>query len=106
MESYLNDNFGGVKPKHSSEEALGRWRDVVGVVKNHKRRFRFTANLSKRSEAAQMKRSNQVPPLLSSPLLLCSAPSVCSAAVPFSLSMQIGGEVSCEIANAVVSFVT
>jgi hypothetical protein len=45
-------------------------------------------------------------PLLSSPLLLCSAPSVCSAAVPFSLSMQIGGEVSCEIANAVVSFVT
>lgn len=66
MESYLNENFGGVKPKHSSDEALGRWRKVVGVVKNPKRRFRFTANLSKRSEAAQMKRSNQVrtPPTL------------------------------------------
>ncbi|TVU48031.1 hypothetical protein EJB05_07652 [Eragrostis curvula] len=59
MESYLKENFGGVKAKHSSDEALGRWRKVVGVVKNPKRRFRFTANLSKRSEAAQMKRSNQ-----------------------------------------------
>ncbi|XP_062210264.1 calcium-transporting ATPase 10, plasma membrane-type-like [Phragmites australis] len=59
MESYLNDKFGGVKAKHSSDEALGRWRKVVGVVKNPKRRFRFTANLSKRSEAAEMKRTNQ-----------------------------------------------
>ncbi|VAI08642.1 unnamed protein product [Triticum turgidum subsp. durum] len=59
MESYLNENFGGVKPKHSSDEALGRWRKVVGVVKNPKRRFRFTANLGKRSEAAAMKRTNQ-----------------------------------------------
>ncbi|WVZ92297.1 hypothetical protein U9M48_038374 [Paspalum notatum var. saurae] len=59
MESYLNENFGGVKAKHSSEEALGRWRSVVGVVKNPTRRFRFTANLGKRSEAAAMKRSNQ-----------------------------------------------
>ncbi|VAH87894.1 unnamed protein product [Triticum turgidum subsp. durum] len=59
MESYLNENFGGVKPKHSSHEALGRWRKVVGVVKNPKRRFRFTANLGKRSEAAAMKRTNQ-----------------------------------------------
>ena len=63
MESYLNENFGGVKPKHSSDEALGRWRKVVGVVKNPKRRFRFTANLGKRSEAAAMKRTNQVPPI-------------------------------------------
>jgi hypothetical protein len=60
MENYLNENFGGVKPKHSSDEALGRWRKVVGVVKNPKRRFRFTANLDKRSEAAAMKRTNQV----------------------------------------------
>jgi hypothetical protein len=60
MENYLNENFGGVKPKHSSDEALGRWRKVVGVVKNPKRRFRFTANLGKRSEAAAMKRTNQV----------------------------------------------
>ncbi|KAL6645058.1 hypothetical protein ACP70R_016666 [Stipagrostis hirtigluma subsp. patula] len=59
MESYLKENFGGVKAKHSSEESLGRWRKVVGVVKNPKRRFRFTANLSKRSEVAAMKRSNQ-----------------------------------------------
>jgi hypothetical protein len=60
MESYLKENFGGVKAKHSSDEALGRWRRLVGVVKNPKRRFRFTANLDKRSEAAAMKRSNQV----------------------------------------------
>ncbi|XP_062196062.1 calcium-transporting ATPase 2, plasma membrane-type-like [Phragmites australis] len=59
MESYLKENFGGVKAKHSSDEALGRWRKVVGVVKNPTRRFRFTANLGKRSEAAAMKRSNQ-----------------------------------------------
>ncbi|CAL4999644.1 unnamed protein product [Urochloa decumbens] len=59
MESYLKENFGGVKPKHSSDEALGRWRSVVGVVKNPTRRFRHTANLGKRSEAAAMKRSNQ-----------------------------------------------
>ncbi|CAL9161506.1 unnamed protein product [Musa hybrid cultivar] len=58
MESYLNENFGGVKSKNSTEESLERWRKLVGVVKNPKRRFRFTANLSKRSEAAAMKRSN------------------------------------------------
>lgn len=60
MENYLNENFGGVKPKHSSEEVLQRWRDMCGLVKNPKRRFRFTANLSKRSEAAAMRRTNQV----------------------------------------------
>ncbi|PKA53640.1 Calcium-transporting ATPase 1, plasma membrane-type [Apostasia shenzhenica] len=59
MESYLNHNFSGVLPKNSSEEALQRWRNLCGVVKNPKRRFRFTANLSKRWEAAAMKRSNQ-----------------------------------------------
>jgi hypothetical protein len=116
MESYLNDNFGGVKPKHSSEEALGRWRDAVGVVKNHKRRFRFTANLSKRSEAAQMKRSNQVRAACatSSPLVMlcpvrvlcCGSPVSCSTSrVSCSLSMQIGVK-SREIANAAVSFIT
>jgi hypothetical protein len=80
MESYLNENFGGVMPKHSSEEALGRWREVVGVVKNPKRRFRFTANLSKRSEAAQMKRSNQVR------RLPCSVLSLPRGAAPLFLS--------------------
>ncbi|KAK1268674.1 Calcium-transporting ATPase 1, plasma membrane-type [Acorus gramineus] len=59
MESYLNQNFSGVKSKNSSEEALQRWRKLCGVVKNPKRRFRFTANLSKRFEAAAMKRTNQ-----------------------------------------------
>lgn len=61
MESYLNENFGGVKAKNSSDEALQRWRSLCGVVKNPKRRFRFTANLSKRGEAAAMRRTNQVP---------------------------------------------
>jgi hypothetical protein len=60
MESYLNENFGGVKSKNSTEEALGKWRKLCGVVKNPKRRFRFTANISKRYEAAAMRRTNQV----------------------------------------------
>jgi hypothetical protein len=60
MENYLQENFGGVKSKNSSEEALRRWRDVCGFVKNPKRRFRFTANLDKRGEAAAMRRTNQV----------------------------------------------
>ncbi|XVE55763.1 hypothetical protein DITRI_Ditri03aG0183900 [Diplodiscus trichospermus] len=59
MESYLNENFGEVKPKNSSEEALERWRKLCWIVKNRKRRFRFTANLSKRFEAEAIRRSNQ-----------------------------------------------
>lgn len=58
MESYLSENF-EVKPKNSSEEALQRWRKLCWVVKNRKRRFRFTANLSKRYEARAIQRSNQ-----------------------------------------------
>lgn len=58
MQNYLNENF-DVKPKHSSEEVLQKWRNLCGVVKNPKRRFRFTANLSKRYEAAAMRRTNQ-----------------------------------------------
>ncbi|XVE87010.1 hypothetical protein DITRI_Ditri18aG0081200 [Diplodiscus trichospermus] len=58
MESYLNENF-NVKSKHSSDEALEKWRDVCGFVKNPKRRFRFTANLPKRYEAAAMRRTNE-----------------------------------------------
>jgi Ca2+-transporting ATPase len=61
MENYLNENFGDVKPKNSSEEALQRWRKLCWLVKNPKRRFRFTANLSKRFEAEAIRRSNQVP---------------------------------------------
>lgn len=59
MERFLEENFGGVKPKNSSEEVLQRWRELCGVVKNPKRRFRFTANLSKRGEAAAMRQNNQ-----------------------------------------------
>ncbi|XP_048226964.1 calcium-transporting ATPase 1 [Ricinus communis] len=59
MENYLNENFGDVKPKNSSEEALQRWRKLCWLVKNPKRRFRFTANLSKRFEADAIRRSNQ-----------------------------------------------
>ncbi|EXB43803.1 Calcium-transporting ATPase 1 [Morus notabilis] len=59
MESYLNENFGDVKAKNSSEEALQRWRKLCWVVKNRKRRFRFTANLDKRNEAEAIRRSNQ-----------------------------------------------
>ncbi|XP_047335151.1 calcium-transporting ATPase 2, plasma membrane-type-like [Impatiens glandulifera] len=59
MESIIDDTFSAVKAKHSSEEALQRWRELCGVVKNPKRRFRFTANLSKRHQAAAMRRTNQ-----------------------------------------------
>ncbi|KAK4426417.1 Calcium-transporting ATPase 2, plasma membrane-type [Sesamum alatum] len=58
MESLLSDQW-DVKAKHSSSEALQRWRDLCGVVKNPKRRFRFTANLSKRHEAAAMRKTYQ-----------------------------------------------
>ncbi|XP_077233805.1 calcium-transporting ATPase 10, plasma membrane-type-like [Tasmannia lanceolata] len=58
METYLQENFGGVKSKNSTDEALQRWRKLCGVVKNPKRRFRFTANLSKRSEAEAMRKTN------------------------------------------------
>ncbi|KMZ61440.1 Calcium-transporting ATPase 1 [Zostera marina] len=56
MESYLQENF-DVKSKNSSEDTLRKWRDAVGVVKNPKRRFRHTANIVKRNEAAAMKRT-------------------------------------------------
>ncbi|XP_010272469.1 PREDICTED: calcium-transporting ATPase 1, chloroplastic [Nelumbo nucifera] len=59
METYLNQNFGDVKSKNSTDESLQRWRKLCGFVKNPKRRFRFTANLSKRYEAQAMRRTNQ-----------------------------------------------
>ncbi|KAG6724859.1 hypothetical protein I3842_02G003000 [Carya illinoinensis] len=59
LESYLNEDFGGVKSKNSSSEVLQKWRDVCFVVKNPKRRFRFTANLPKRIEAAAMRHNYQ-----------------------------------------------
>ena len=60
MENYLNQNFHAVKCKHSSEEVLQKWRSLCHIVKNPKRRFRHTANLTKRNEAAAMRRTNQV----------------------------------------------
>ncbi|PIN02506.1 Calcium transporting ATPase [Handroanthus impetiginosus] len=40
--------------KDSSEEARKRWRDAVGkLVKNRRRRFRYAADLEKRSEAKE-----------------------------------------------------
>ncbi|KAL7169085.1 hypothetical protein ACSBR2_034170 [Camellia fascicularis] len=58
MEEYLNENF-QVPPKNASVEALERWRKLCVVVRNRKRRFRSTANLSTRHEAAAMRRTNQ-----------------------------------------------
>ncbi|KAG6401230.1 hypothetical protein SASPL_138080 [Salvia splendens] len=58
MESLLCQKW-ELKPKHSSTDVLQRWRDLCGVVKNPKRRFRFTANISKRHEAAEMRKTNQ-----------------------------------------------
>ncbi|KAL7608208.1 calcium-transporting ATPase 2, plasma membrane-type isoform X1 [Lactuca sativa] len=59
MENYLNQNFHAVKAKHSSEEVLQKWRGLCHIVKNPKRRFRHTANIVKRNEAAAMRRTNQ-----------------------------------------------
>ncbi|CAK9182841.1 unnamed protein product [Ilex paraguariensis] len=58
MASYLKD-FEEVKSKNSSEDTLQRWRKACWLVKNRKRRFRFTANLSKRCEVREIQRSNQ-----------------------------------------------
>ncbi|XP_076940452.1 calcium-transporting ATPase 2, plasma membrane-type-like [Bidens hawaiensis] len=59
MENYLDEGFREVKAKHTPDEALQNWRKLCGLVKNPKRRFRFTANLQKRNEAAAMRRTNQ-----------------------------------------------
>ncbi|XP_075485614.1 calcium-transporting ATPase 1-like [Primulina tabacum] len=58
MGSFMKD-FSEVKAKNSSEEALQRWRKACWLVKNRKRRFRFTANLSKRFEVREIQKSNQ-----------------------------------------------
>lgn len=44
-----------IAPKHNSEEELRRWRKSVMPVKNHHRRFRYVANLDKRSEAEEIR---------------------------------------------------
>jgi len=87
MESYLNENFGEVKAKNSSEEALRRWRKLCWFVKNPKRRFRYTANLNKRSEVQAIRRNNQVS--LSSPFFAASAVVAYSLLVVFLLLMVV-----------------
>ncbi|XP_021759642.1 uncharacterized protein LOC110724532 [Chenopodium quinoa] len=54
MGNYLTQNF-EVKPDTKSVEALTRWRNVFAIVKDKKRRFRFTADLSKRHKAAALR---------------------------------------------------
>ena len=49
-----------VEHKNSSKEALRRWRYAVSVVTNPGRRFRFVADLVKRSEAEKKSRKVQV----------------------------------------------
>ncbi|KAK4262402.1 hypothetical protein QN277_027967 [Acacia crassicarpa] len=56
---FIDERFTRVRSKNSSREALEKWRNLCGIVKNPKRRFRFTANLSKRDEADAMRRTNQ-----------------------------------------------
>ncbi|XP_030956948.1 uncharacterized protein LOC115979122 [Quercus lobata] len=95
MESYILNDF-EVEPKHSSEELLQRWRKLCGFVKNPKRRFRFTANLSKRYEAQAMRRTNQrkmnMPELrlqcLSLILLVVLVPHFRSDARPLNRNME------------------
>ncbi|OMO86035.1 Cation-transporting P-type ATPase [Corchorus olitorius] len=56
MDKLLNLNEFEVEHKNPSVEALRRWRELVTVVRNRRRRFRMIANLEKRSEAEQKKR--------------------------------------------------
>ncbi|XP_022745023.1 putative calcium-transporting ATPase 11, plasma membrane-type [Durio zibethinus] len=55
MDKLLNLKEFEVEPKNSSEAALRRWRKLVTIVRNPRRRFRFIANLEKRSEAEKQK---------------------------------------------------
>ncbi|XP_008244263.1 PREDICTED: calcium-transporting ATPase 4, plasma membrane-type-like [Prunus mume] len=57
MERYLKDFE--VENKNPSEEAIRRWRNAVALVKNPRRRFRYVADLAKRSEAEKKKREIQ-----------------------------------------------
>ncbi|KAL8489488.1 hypothetical protein ACS0TY_025401 [Phlomoides rotata] len=52
MESFISPEF-DLPLKGRSEEALRRWRAAVGMVKNKRRRFRYSADLEKRSEAKE-----------------------------------------------------
>ncbi|XP_051138879.1 putative calcium-transporting ATPase 11, plasma membrane-type isoform X2 [Andrographis paniculata] len=56
MEKFIPAEF-DLPPKGRSEEAIRRWREAVGkLVKNRQRRFRYAADLEKRSEAKEQMR--------------------------------------------------
>ncbi|CAI9782811.1 unnamed protein product [Fraxinus pennsylvanica] len=52
MEKLIPKEF-DLSNKDRSDEALMRWRKAVGLVKNRRRRFRYSADLGKRSEAKE-----------------------------------------------------
>ncbi|KAL2480681.1 putative calcium-transporting ATPase 11 [Abeliophyllum distichum] len=52
MEKLIPKEF-DLSHKERSDEALMRWRKAVGLVKNRRRRFRYAADLEKRSEAKE-----------------------------------------------------
>ncbi|CAA3024011.1 calcium-transporting ATPase 11, plasma membrane-type [Olea europaea subsp. europaea] len=52
MEKLIPKEF-DLSNKDRSDEALMRWRKAVGLVKNRRRRFRYAADLAKRSEAKE-----------------------------------------------------
>nr|DAD29591.1 TPA_asm: hypothetical protein HUJ06_031059 [Nelumbo nucifera] len=58
MEKLLEEKF-DLEHKHPSQESLRRWRSAVSLVRNRHRRFRYTANLDKRSESEQARRKIQ-----------------------------------------------
>ncbi|KAL6009929.1 hypothetical protein ACLOJK_000360 [Asimina triloba] len=58
MKKYLKDFE--VPPKNPSIDALRRWRKLLFLVKNRKRRFQYTADLCKRSEAEIKKQKIKV----------------------------------------------
>ncbi|GFS31377.1 autoinhibited Ca(2+)-ATPase, isoform 4 [Actinidia rufa] len=58
MDAFLREEF-IIPAKNPSVEVLGSWRKLCGIVKNRRRRFRYTANLSKRRQAEDMRRSNR-----------------------------------------------
>lgn len=67
MEKFIPPEF-DLPHKGRSEEALKRWREAVGkVVKNRRRRFRYAADLGKRSEAKEQLRKLSVRTVLVSP---------------------------------------
>lgn len=91
MEGLLKDF--DVPAKNPPEEALLRWRKAVSwVVKNRRRRYRFVANLDKRSEAEDKRRKIRVRSLLPSTALHLPDPRRSNFFVAFHLFRALRGE--------------